>query len=256
MGQRTIFVNGALLAFSKGDPVKVVSYSQPSEPSAMTIKPLPDIPVGQYLEYFALAVYKNRYVLLVGGRSVSEDENGDEIKTPSAQAFVLDTMTETWSTEPDLNFARYAHSSCANERYSFVFGGMGPNALSSIERISHQAQEDGSRAWTTYNIAQITPRRDAFFACTDLQNILVLGGYSNETNTELSDGFVFDADTWEVCKAVSSGNLSIQSDGNQHCLTEYGSILALGCNDVMLHLFEYNIQTDEVIYLKNFGRFY
>ena len=91
---------------------------------------------------------------------------------------------------------------------------MGPNALSSIERISHQAKEDGSRAWTTCNIAQITPRRDAFFACTDRQNILVLGGYSNETNTELSDGFIFDADTWEVSKSVSSGERSIQSDGN------------------------------------------
>ena len=72
-------------------------------------------------------------MLLVGGRFVIEDENGDEIKTPSALAFILDTETETWSSESNLNFARYAHSSCANERYSFVFGGMGPNALNSIE---------------------------------------------------------------------------------------------------------------------------
>ena len=31
-GKVTIFVNGALLAFSKGDPIKVVSYGRPSEP--------------------------------------------------------------------------------------------------------------------------------------------------------------------------------------------------------------------------------
>lgn len=143
-----------------------------------------------------------------------DEENQRDIKTPSAQAFLLDTVTETWSTEPNLNVARYAHSSCANGRFSFVFGGMGPNALNSIERISHQTQENGQRAWRTYVIDQITPRRDAFFACTDHQNILVLGGYSNETQSELSDGVIFDADTWNICDHVSSGEQSIQCDGN------------------------------------------
>lgn len=91
---------------------------------------------------------------------------------------------------------------------------MGPNPLNSIERISHQTLENGSRAWSTYIIGEITPRRDAFFTFTDHQKILVLGGYSDETNSELSDGVIFDADTWDVCDTVSSGEHSIKSDGN------------------------------------------
>lgn len=91
MGKKTIFVNGNLFAFKRGEPVSVESYGKLSEPSAMTVKTLPDLPVNKHLEHFALAVYQDRYLLLVGGRFISEDENDCEIRTSSAQAFVLDT---------------------------------------------------------------------------------------------------------------------------------------------------------------------
>ena len=64
--------------------------------------------------------------------------------------------TDQWFPAPDLNVARYDHSSCAQGRFLFVFCGYnntGP--LNSIEQLDTEADTNGSA--TQWNLISVSP---------------------------------------------------------------------------------------------------
>ena len=82
----------------------------------MTVTSLPSI--AHPCHDFSLANIQDRYVMISGGKNGTEAE-----ALVSAKVTFLDVHSGKVTSKPELLQARCRHSSCAGDKFAFVFGG-------------------------------------------------------------------------------------------------------------------------------------
>ena len=93
----------------------------------------------------------------------------------------LDTESWEWDQLPDLNFARYLHSSTSLGRAVYVACGVGNREeyLNSVERLEMGgtgSAETQQQAWSLIETPEITPRRYPVFSQISPDELCILGG--------------------------------------------------------------------------------
>ena len=90
----------------------------------------------------------------------------------------LDTTRWKWEQLPDLNIARFLHSSTSLGEATYVACGVEDNLrrLHSVERLSMVSGSAETQAWTIINIPQLTPRWYPVFSQIGPDQLCILGG--------------------------------------------------------------------------------
>ena len=113
--------------------------------------PLANLPHNDHLEDFSVANLASTLIVLTGGM--------DAEQTASAKTFGLIVKEEKWERKslPDLNVARFNHSSCSvtseDQVYVACGEGDGGEKLASVEMFRL-----GAEAWVLIDLPGLTPR--------------------------------------------------------------------------------------------------
>ena len=101
-------------------------------PITTTVETLPKPDQSFFRYFFSLAVVKNRYIMLSGGKNQTD--------VLSSHIYIFDTMEKRWLNRdliPKLGTARYTHSSCATSASGFFFQGFNKKGmiLDTLEQV-------------------------------------------------------------------------------------------------------------------------
>ena len=137
-----IAVGQTLITFigHKQQRIQVRRYDNIINSREMTKTDLAPLPNNKAWTGFALCTFKSRFVLFSGGLCSSQQSSG---------VLLLDVQTGEWvkkPAQPCMNHMRYGHSSCANDKFSVVFGGNEHYKLiNSLELLQHEedSQQEG-----------------------------------------------------------------------------------------------------------------
>ena len=188
-------------------------------------------------------------IYLTGG------QNEDCLTLTSCERYCI--RTDQWFPAPDLNVARWYHSSCVQGRFLFVICGYNliDRYLNSIEQLDTEADTNGSA--TQWNLISVSPDVLSVWSWPlvvpiNATEILIMGGWNSRGYK--SDVYVFNTATQAVTREKSSLKLS-DSDNqfkfacpyNQSYVTRKGEIIALVADsDRKGHLISYRYGADTV----------
>ena len=105
-------------------------------------------------------------------------------------------MLDTWESLPDLNIARYGHSSCILGMKMYVLGGKDntrqiTNSIEKLKNIAEPAPITISQWQRIIPEQSFRPRTCPVFCAWNKREIVILGGYNYRES--VNDGWVFDS---------------------------------------------------------------
>ena len=169
------------------------------------------------IKYFALCKVNGDQILLSGGMLSRE---------PSAETFIYETQSNSWitSTQPKLNHARALHSSCATDRFAFVYAGyyLEGEKCKYAEVLPLGQQE---AEWSTFELPSFHPAKNTLMAAVNQESVMVLGG--KVADDDESFGVLFDSQTRQVTCNVKAPADAYKFVKNAHGVTPDGQVVAL-----------------------------
>ena len=107
-------------------------------------------------------------IVLTGGK--------DHGYKKSTKTSLMDVLTGKWlqKSSPDLNIARYGHSSLGLQDRTFVACGDGDNGWQNLNSV--EMLRLGAESWELINIPEFTPRRNPVLCQLDQNHICIMGG--------------------------------------------------------------------------------
>jgi len=165
----TITVDDSLYSFAQFDDGygAVAKYANLLKSGKVVRKEL--APLRLRVSYASLASYKSIVIYLTGGYELSKG-------IPSKKAIAYDLRTQTVNAAlPDLNQARYYHSSCTLCTKLYVFSGCDRHErlLNSLE-VLNLAKENN--LWKLVPLVDFPARGEAVVCPVSETEILIMGG--------------------------------------------------------------------------------
>ena len=240
-----IQVHTQLFAFpstQKDDGHQILKYSGLWNRTSLQIEPYGKLPVEVF--QFALASLTDNLIVLTGG---CYQESPTET---SPQACIFDLRTKRWQNLPDLNHARFNHSSMAVGGKVYVIGGALKGDFLDQLNIEHYTLK---QSWVAYTLQNPLNRNYPLVCPIKFQNkdeILMLGG------SFLGDAVIFDTETMqhETVIADDESFLSIKCR-NQAFQSRDGTsaISIVYDNKHIVELVRYSREKNEVTMISTIG---
>ena len=140
-----------------------------NHPDELQVKPLsPCDQPEKYRNYFALANYKDRKIMVIGGWRAGF------FKLFLKECAIYNIIDDTWESAPSLNTPRARHAACVMKEKVYAFGGYSTVAtFNSIEILDLTAK---TLTWDWVQPDGFLPRRDCIACPLNGNEIAILGG--------------------------------------------------------------------------------